>query len=85
MNPLAVVTGGTKGIGRATAERFLAGGFDVVTCAREGEALRGFREAAQRRYIQSSLLIHQADLSVRAETDDFVDYVNSLQRRRTGK
>lgn len=80
MNPLAVVTGGTKGIGRATAERFLAGGFDVVTCAREGEALRDFREAAQSQFAQSSLLIHQADLAVRAETDSFVGYVNSLQR-----
>ena len=80
MNPLAVVTGGTKGIGRATAERFLAGGFDVVTCAREGEALKDFREAAQSHYAHSSLLIHQADLAVRAETDGFVDYVNSLQR-----
>lgn len=80
MNPLAVVTGGTKGIGRATAERFLAGGFDVVTCAREGEALRSFRETAQARYVHSSLLIHQADLAVRSETESFVDYVNSLQR-----
>lgn len=80
MNPLAVVTGGTKGIGRATAERFLAGGFDVVTCAREGESLRSFREVAQAQYTHSSLFIYQADLSVRAETDGFVDYVNSLQR-----
>lgn len=80
MNPLAVVTGGTKGIGRATAERFLAGGFDVVICAREENSLRSFREAAQAHYTQSSLLIHQADLSVRTETDGFVDYVNSLQR-----
>lgn len=80
MNPLAVVTGGTKGIGRATAERFLAGGFDVVTCAREGEALRDFRETARSQFAQSTLLIHQADLAVRAETEGFVGYVNSLQR-----
>lgn len=80
MNPLAVITGGTKGIGRATAERFLEGGFDVVTCARRGNELKDFRDAAKARYANSSLLIHQADLSVRSDTDLFVDYVNALQR-----
>ncbi|MPR34105.1 SDR family oxidoreductase [Salmonirosea aquatica] len=80
MNPLAVITGATKGIGRAAAERFLEGGFDVVTCARQRDTLESFREAAQARYANSSLLIHQADLSVRSDTDHFVDYVNSLNR-----
>lgn len=80
MNPLAVITGGTKGIGRATAERFLAGGFDVVTCARQLDELKNFRETALSRYSTATLLIHQADLSVPSETDGFVGYVNSLKR-----
>jgi short-subunit dehydrogenase len=80
MNPLAVITGGTKGIGRATAERFLMGGFDVVTCARQLDELKRFRDEAQALYAHSSLLIHQADLSIRSDTDRFIDYVNSLQR-----
>ncbi|GHB52772.1 SDR family oxidoreductase [Persicitalea jodogahamensis] len=78
MNPLAVITGGTKGIGRATAERFLAGGFDVVTCARQMDDLEEFREKAEARFPNVSLLIKQADLSLRNETADFVDYVDSL-------
>ncbi len=80
MNPLAVITGGTKGIGRATAERFLAGGFDVVTCARQLDDLKNFGEAARALHSASTLFIHQADLSVSSETDSFVGYVNSLQR-----
>ena len=34
MTPIVIVSGGTKGIGKATIERFMEAGFDVVTCAR---------------------------------------------------
>jgi short-subunit dehydrogenase len=80
MNPLAVITGGTKGIGRATAERFLREGFDVVTCSRSLSDLEAFRDYATERYHSSTLYIHQADLSVRSDTEAFVHYVQSLQR-----
>ncbi len=33
-NPVAVITGATKGLGRAMAERFVREGFDIVACAR---------------------------------------------------
>ncbi|GAA4412544.1 hypothetical protein GCM10023187_39810 [Nibrella viscosa] len=41
MNPLIVVTGGTKGIGKAVVERFVSEGFDAVICARHVEGAEG--------------------------------------------
>lgn len=69
MNPLIVVTGGTKGIGRAIVDRFVAQGFDAVVCARSVEEAEG-----------SSLLPFAADLSSRAGVDSLVGYVQSLNR-----
>lgn len=69
MNPLIVVTGGTKGIGRAIVDRFVAQGFDAVVCARSVEGVEG-----------SSLLPFAADLSSRAGVDSLVGYVQSLSR-----
>ncbi len=37
--PKVLVTGGSRGIGLAIVERFLAGGFDVIACARGQDAL----------------------------------------------
>ena len=41
----ALVTGGTKGIGRAIVEAFLNEGSDVAFCARNGEEVRQTQEA----------------------------------------
>jgi len=80
MNPLAVITGGTKGIGRATAERFLAEGFDVVTCARQSGDLESFSETAKVDFPAVKLYIKKADLAHRDKISDFVNYVDSLAR-----
>src|SRR6476469_5071611 len=45
---VVIVTGGTRGIGRGIAQRFLEAGADVVVCGRtppEGTARHGEREA----------------------------------------
>lgn len=69
MNPLLIVTGGTKGIGRAIADRFVREGFDAVVCARSIEGVAG-----------PNLLPVAADLSTRAGVDTLLEYIKSLNR-----
>jgi short-subunit dehydrogenase len=69
MNPLLVVTGGTKGIGRAIADKFVAEGFDAVVCARSVDEITS-----------PGLLPFAADLSTRDGVNALLDYVRSLNR-----
>ncbi len=43
-NKLVVVTGGTKGIGRAIIERFSREGYSIATCARNEDDLIQLKE-----------------------------------------
>ena len=56
--PVAVVTGATSGIGRASARRFLAAGWRVVAVGRDEKALESLRvEAPDRvRTVRADLL-----------------------------
>lgn len=69
MNPLIVVTGGTKGIGRAIADRFVKEGFDAVICARTVDGIQG-----------AGLLPVAADLSTREGVTVLLDYIHALNR-----
>lgn len=77
MNPLAVVTGGTKGIGRAAIEKFLAQGFDVITCARNESDLLELQQTFSESFPQSKLTYLTADLSVKADVDALIGFVRS--------
>jgi NAD(P)-dependent dehydrogenase (short-subunit alcohol dehydrogenase family) len=79
MNRLIVITGGTKGIGRAIADRFVAGGFDAIVCARSVEGIAGPGDASPDNALPG-LLPFAADLSTRAGVDALAAYVQSLGR-----
>lgn len=93
MNSLLVVTGGTKGIGRAVVELFASGGFDVVVCARSEADLHKLKtevEASSLEVVQSEMFkdfatpvtVHTfaADLGKREDVDRLVAFIQSLNQ-----
>lgn len=77
MNPLAVVTGGTKGIGKACVERFLSEGFDVITCARNANDLEKLEKEFSDRFVNTKLYCRAADLSLKEDLNSFIDFIIS--------
>lgn len=67
----AVITGATKGIGRALAERFAAEGFDLAVCARTEADLNGLRASLSGAYPSTQIITQVADVSKKAEVEDF--------------
>ena len=74
MNPLIVVTGGTKGIGRAIVNRFRTGGFDALVCARSIESDQGTNDA------ETGLFTVAADLSTRDGVNHLLNSIQHLNR-----
>jgi 3-oxoacyl-[acyl-carrier protein] reductase len=70
---VAVVTGGTEGIGRATALRFAQEGASVAICARRQELLD--KTAAELRKTGAQVLAVSADMSKTADIDRFIKAV----------
>ncbi|GAA6168606.1 SDR family NAD(P)-dependent oxidoreductase [Sessilibacter corallicola] len=76
-NLAVVVTGGTKGIGRALVERFFQEGYTVITCARSLEDLDALKKSLEQNG-SNKLYVKQADLSQKPETFAFAEFVLSL-------
>lgn len=81
MNKALVVTGGTKGIGRAVIERFLSNSFDVITCARKAGELKKLQDDMQQQYPGSKVHTFVADLSDKVQVNSFINFVLKLNRQ----
>jgi short-subunit dehydrogenase len=80
MNDLIVITGGTKGIGRAIAEDFMRHGFDVAVCARNTEELALMKKKLESAYPSQHVHTCQADMAKKEHVNAFAAFVQSLKR-----
>jgi short-subunit dehydrogenase len=80
MNKLLVVTGGTKGIGRAIIEKFAVNGFDIVTCSRNILELNTFKDDLKAISPNVHVYVKQADMADKNQVLAFVDFVSQLKR-----
>lgn len=78
MNKLnLVVTGATKGIGRAIASHFFQNGFDVFVCARTQTALQDMAKQFDQLNTSSKLYTFVADV---AETEQLIAFVQFIKQ-----
>lgn len=61
----AVITGASKGIGKAVAEKLCAEGFDIAICARNADALEAARRSIAARREGARILTQTVDMGVK--------------------
>ncbi len=79
MNKLIVISGGTKGIGKAIIERFAAANFDIATCARSTDDLQALKKEVEGKH-GVSVFVHATDMSKKSEVLGFAKFVIGLER-----
>jgi short-subunit dehydrogenase len=75
MNKWIVVTGGTKGIGRAIVDIFLTKGFHVITCSSKQSSVDALLQQYSNSEYKHQLFAVVADLSTSNNCIQFIDYV----------
>ncbi|SDA54851.1 Short-chain dehydrogenase [Algoriphagus alkaliphilus] len=78
MSKSILVTGGTKGIGRAIIERFAKEGFDIYTCARNEKELVSLKAHLEENFPGIKVLALPADLSKKEEVAVFSAAVKAI-------
>ncbi|WP_206954454.1 SDR family oxidoreductase [Trinickia acidisoli] len=74
---VAVVTGGSSGIGFATAELFLQAGASVAICGRDAERLSRAEQRLRERFPQAQLLATRCNVLDATDVSAFADAVHT--------
>jgi short-subunit dehydrogenase len=77
MKRKAIITGGTKGIGRAIAEALATEGYDIAVCSRNAADLETMREDFGRRFPRTELLTAVADVRDKNAILNFADSIKT--------
>jgi len=78
MSKLIVVTGATKGIGRAIAERFAEAGFDVAVCARRSEDLEKLKVDFSGKFPAVKVYTMAADMADKKQVEAFAKFIRQI-------
>ncbi len=73
----AIITGATKGIGKAIAFAMAGEGYDLAICSRSNEDLAALKAEIQSAYPQKQVLFQKTDMSVREEVLSFASFVRA--------
>lgn len=73
-----VVTGGSKGIGKAIIEKFAEEGFNIITCSRSELDLEEMKINLMKKFPLTNIYTKSLDLSDKKDVENFVAYISSL-------
>ncbi|MGB4774822.1 MAG: SDR family oxidoreductase [Daejeonella sp.] len=73
----AIITGATKGIGRATARHLAANNYNLALCARNLEDLQELRNELKDKHPHLDFFISKADCGIAEELVAFADFVKN--------
>jgi hypothetical protein len=79
MNKLLVITGGSRGIGKAVIEKFSSAGFDISVSARKRQDLENLKSEMEKKY-HNGVHIFDGDMSVEKEVKAYGLSVLELKR-----
>jgi short-subunit dehydrogenase len=80
MKRMAVISGGTKGIGKSLVEKFAQGGFDIITCSRTESDLNSLKNEINMKFPTIKIEAIRADLAIESDRQGLIDFI-LLQHR----
>lgn len=75
---IVIITGGSRGIGKATALKFAEVGYHLILCSKSKENLESAQKEITTKFPQVGVDIYAADLSVKTETEQFAKFCLSI-------